>query len=601
METVFFDPGTELALIPTLPGVYRMLDDKANVLYVGKAIDLKRRVSSYFQKTDLSPRIQLMVRQVARIEITITRSDAEALILESNLIKALKPKYNILFRDDKTYPYLMVSDHAFPKITYYRGEPKRPHHYFGPYPNSYAARESVQILQKVFQLRTCEDTVFVHRSRPCLLYQIKQCSAPCVGYISEAEYQEEVRSALAFLEGKSYELLRTLNERMLAAAEAQEFEKAAQLRDQIQALSRMQEKQFVTSQTRQMDCDVIAVVNQDGLNCVNMVMIRAGRHLGDKSFFPSNAEGEEASEVMEAFVAQHYMGLPIPAEIVVNVSVPTVLKALLTKHAKRKVAINVPVTGERRRWLAMAETNACVALRHRVASQATQRYRLAQLRTALELPILERIECFDVSHTQGEATVASCVVYDQGAMQTSQYRRYNITGITHADDYAAMQDVLRRRYGKLVKDQSVLPDVVLIDGGKGQVGTAQKVWAELGLAIPLVGVAKGKERKPGLETLILPYSGKTLQLSADHPGLHLIQSIRDEAHRFAVTGHRARRAKARTHSRLEDIPGIGARRRQRLLVRFGGLKGVAAASIEDLAQVEGISWTLAEKIYQGLR
>lgn len=601
MENVSFDPKSELVLLPSLPGVYRMLDDKAKVLYVGKAIDLKRRVSSYFQKSDLSPRIRLMVRQVARIEITVTRSEAEALILENNLIKALAPKYNILFRDDKSYPYIKISSHTFPKIMYYRGEQKRPHQYFGPYPNSYAVRESLHILQKVFQLRTCEDSVFANRSRPCLLYQIKQCSAPCVGYISQKEYCDSVDNAIAFLRGKQNELIDTLNQRMSVAAEALEFEKAAQLRDQIQALSRIQEKQFVLSRTVQAECDVVAVLEQEGLRCVNVVMIRGGCHVGDKRFFPlHDTMGESLTVLLETFLIQHYTDVLIPGELLVNREVSTVVKACLSERAGRHVSVTVHPIGERRMWLAMAEKNAAVAIQQRSQGQAMQHHRLVQLSEVLALPGIHRLECFDISHTQGEATVASCVVYDKNAMQPSQYRRYNINTVTPGDDYAAMRELLQRRYGRLVQEQGVLPDVVLIDGGKGQVGVALEVWATLGLSLPIVGVAKGEERKPGLETLILPFQRKTLHLPSDHPALHLIQTIRDEAHRFAVSGHRVRRAKARTRSTLEAIPGVGAKRRQRLLLRFGGLKGVAAASMEDLAQVEGISWTLAEKIYHTL-
>ncbi|TCW33780.1 excinuclease ABC subunit UvrC [Gulbenkiania mobilis] len=599
-QPVPFDARPVLATLPNLPGVYRMLDAEGSVLYVGKAIDLKKRVSSYFQKSDLSPRIQLMVRQIAAIETTVTRSEAEALILENNLIKALAPRYNILFRDDKSYPYLMLSAHAYPQMAYYRGELKRSHQYFGPFPNSYAVRESIQILQKVFRLRTCEDSVFANRSRPCLLFQIKRCSGPCTGEIGEEAYREDVRNAAAFLQGKQSELIDGLTRRMMAASEALEFEKAAELRDQVQALARVQEKQFVSSNHSQLDCDVVAVVLEEGMVCVNLVMIRGGRHLGDKSFFPNNPDDTDASANLEAFLAQHYLGAPLPPVIIVNAQIGDTLRDYLVEQAERRLAIVSNPIGERRVWLEMAEKNASLALSQRAATRATQNARLSALVEALELEQAQRFECFDISHTMGEATVASCVVYDKGAMQSSEYRRFNIETAKPGDDYAAMREVLTRRYSRLAEGEGVLPDVVLIDGGKGQVGIACEVLSELGLQLPIVGIAKGEERKPGLETLILPYLQKTIQLPRDHPGLHLIQTIRDEAHRFAITGHRARRAKARTLSTLEDIPGIGPRRRQLLLTRFGGLRGVKAASIEDLARVEGISHTLAEAIYNAL-
>ncbi len=600
MSPAVFDPRPVLAGLPNLPGVYRMLDTSGNVLYVGKAVDLKRRVSSYFQKNDLSPRIRLMVKQVASIETTVTRSEAEALILENNLIKALSPKYNILFRDDKSYPYLMLSGHDFPRMAYYRGELKKPHQYFGPYPNGYAVRESIQILQKVFRLRTCEDSVYSNRSRPCLLFQIRRCSGPCVDEVSREEYAKDVASAVSFLQGKQSELIDDLTARMMAAAESMAFEQAAELRDQIQALSRVQEKQFVSSNSSQQDVDVAAVVISEGMACVNLVMVRGGRHLGDKSFFPQGGEEGDASANLDAFLSQHYLGAPVPPVIVINHPVSDVLKTYLEEQAERKVLLVSNAIGERRVWLEMAEKNAMLALAQRQSSKATQRHRLQQLNEALELEGVERLECFDISHTMGEAIVASCVVYDKEAMQPSQYRRFNITTAKAGDDYAAMREVLTRRYGKLAEGEGVMPDAVLIDGGKGQVGVAVEVFAELGIQLPIIGVAKGEERKPGLETLILPFQQKTLQLRSDHPALHLIQTIRDESHRFAITGHRAKRAKARTTSTLEDIPGIGAKRRQQLLLRFGGLRGVAAASVDDLAQLEGISRTLAEKIYNAL-
>lgn len=599
-KTTGFDARPVLATLPQLPGVYRMIDAEGKVLYVGKAIDLKRRVSSYFQKNDLSPRIRLMVRQIAAIETTVTRSEAEALILENNLIKGLAPKYNILFRDDKSYPYLVLSARDYPQLHYYRGEPRRPHQYFGPFPNSYAVRESIQMLQKVFRLRTCEDAVFANRSRPCLLYQIKRCSAPCTGAISREDYAADVASAVAFLQGRESDLTDRLTERMLAASEALDFELAAELRDQIQALSTMREKQFVSSNAAQHDADVVAVVERDGVFCVNLVMIRGGRHLGDKSFFPANDEGAGVDAVREAFLAQRYLGASLPPLLVLNGEISPALAEQLEAQAERRLNIVQHPIGERRVWAEMAEKNAGLAIMQKVASHATQTHRVAEFNRAMELDGAQRFECFDISHTQGEATVASCVVYDRESMQPSEYRRFNIETARPGDDYAAMREVLTRRYGKLAEGEGKRPDAVLIDGGKGQVRVACEVMAELGLDLPIVGVAKGESRKPGLETLILPYLQKTVQLPHDHPALHLIQTIRDESHRFAITGHRARRAKARVTSTLEDIPGVGAKRRQRLLTRFGGLRGVVAASQDDLAQVEGISRTLAEQIYNAL-
>ncbi|WP_147694507.1 excinuclease ABC subunit UvrC [Vogesella mureinivorans] len=595
-----FDYRPVLASLPGLPGVYRMFDAAGNVLYVGKAIDLKKRVSSYFQKNDLSPRIQLMVAQIASIETTVVRSEAEALILENNLIKALAPKYNILFRDDKSYPYLMLSGHAYPQLAYFRGDPKKPHQYFGPYPNGYAVRESIQILQKVFRLRSCEDSVFSNRSRPCLLFQIKRCTAPCTGEISAEAYREDVRGAVAFLQGKQNELIDALTERMLAASESLAFEQAAELRDQIQALARVQEKQFISSNTSQLDADVVAIAAHGGLVCVNLVMIRGGRHLGDKSFFPQNADEASLAANLEAFLAQHYLGVPLPAVIIHNEQVSPELQALLIEQAEKRLAFVGNPIGERRVWLEMAEKNAQLAIGQKILSVAGQQSRLAALAELMEVEQVARLECFDISHTLGEATVASCVVYDRGGMQPSEYRRFNIETAAAGDDYAAMREALTRRYSRLAAEEGKLPDVLLIDGGKGQVGVALEVLAEVGVDVPIVGVAKGEERKPGLETLIVPHLQKTLQLPRDHAALHLIQTVRDEAHRFAITGHRAKRAKARTSSTLEDIPGVGPTRRQRLLTRFGGLRGVVAASIDDLAQVDGISRALAEKIHNAL-
>jgi excinuclease ABC subunit C len=597
-----FDAQALISGLPHLPGVYRMLNAKADVLYVGKARDLKKRVSSYFQKTAQSPRIALMLTQVATVEITATRSEAEALILENNLIKSLAPRYNILFRDDKSYPYLMLSGHVYPRLGFHRGALDGRHRYFGPFPHTGAVRESIQLLQKIFRLRTCEDSVFQNRSRPCLLHQIRRCSAPCVGLIDSDSYSGDVKNAELFLQGREDEVLQTLGQKMQHAAEALHYEQAAFYRDQIQALSTTQQKQYAES-SRGGDADVIACAREQSAACVNLMMVRKGRQLGDKSFFPHNAEGGTAAEVLQAFLAQHYLNRQVPAVIVVGAEFEArETEALLAEQAGHAVQLVTRPQGGRRAWLQMALKNAQLALAQRLSHASNQEVRLAALREALGLPdTVQRIECFDISHTQGEATVASCVVYDRCDLRNSEYRRYNISGIQAGDDYAAMRSVLQRRYEKISRGEGVVPDLILIDGGKGQVNVAREVLAELGMNdIFLFGVAKGEARKPGLEQLICADARTSIQLAGDNPGLHLIQAIRDEAHRFAITGHRARRGKARVTSSLEGIAGIGARRRKELLARFGGLKGVIGASIDDLAQAHGISRKLAEKIYREL-
>jgi len=597
-----FDPKSFVASLPLLPGVYRMLDKDGQVLYVGKAGQLKKRVASYFQKTNISPRIRLMVSHIARIEITVTRSEAEALLLENNLIKALKPRYNILFRDDKSYPYIVLTGHQFPRLAYYRGALNKQHQYFGPYPNSYAAKESMQLLQKIFRIRTCEDSVFSNRTRPCLLHQIHRCTAPCVGLISEQDYATDMRNATLLLQGKQSEVEGRLRQAMEQAAEEQRYEQAAALRDQLHALHTVQQKQFMDS-GRATDADIVAVAELNGTVCVNLAMVRGGRHLGDKSLFPQNAEGQAPGEVLEAFLAQHYLDRSVPPLILTSleISAAAEFEALLGEQSGHKVQIRHNVSGERRQWLDMAANNALLALRQQAGQQAGQLARLEALRSVLALPQLARIECFDISHTMGEATVASCVVYDQLAMRNAEYRRYNIVGITGGDDYAAMRQALLRRYQKLQAGEGKRPDLVLIDGGAGQLGVACAVMAELNLSdIALMGVAKGEARKPGLEQLLLPHQEKPLQLSPDSPALHLIQQVRDEAHRFAISGHRAKRGKARTASMLEEISGVGERRRRNLLARFGGLQGVRQAGVEELAQVEGISPALAQRIFQQL-
>jgi excinuclease ABC subunit C len=585
-----FDAKSFVSGLPNLPGVYRMLGPEGEALYVGKARDLKKRVASYFNKSAHGPRTQVMLTQVCAMEVTATRSEGEALLLENNLIKSLSPRYNILFRDDKSYPYLMVTGHRYPRLGFHRGAKDRKHRYFGPFPHAYAVRESIQLLQRVFRLRTCEDTVFENRSRPCLLHQIQRCTAPCTGKIAPQPYADDVANAILFLEGKEDEVIRGLTEKMQRASDERHYEQAAIYRDQVRTLAKMQARQYVES-NRGVDADVVACEIEGGIACVNLTMIRGGRHVGDRSFFPANAEGADAPEVVAAFLEQHYVDQPMPPLVVT--SDPVDIEGLEVVN---------PSHGERRVWLDMARKNAALAIAQRVRDRATQEGRLVALRETLALPEgANRIECFDISHTMGEATVASCVVYDRQQMQKSEYRRFNIRDITPGDDYAAMRQVLTRRYERVTAEAGKMPDLVLIDGGKGQVGVASAVLRDLGLhQVCVVGVAKGPERKPGLEELIIESEAKTLQLAPSHPGLHLIQAIRDEAHRFAIVGHRARRGKKRTTSMLNEIPGIGAKRRQALIEHFGGLRGVQAAAIDDIAKVEGISRPLAERIYQHL-
>ena len=592
-----------LADLPHLPGVYRMLGQSGDVLYVGKAIDLKKRVASYFQKAEgLSPRIRLMVAQVASIETTVTRSESEALLLENNLIKTLSPRYNILFRDDKSYPYLVLSGHAYPRLGFHRGALDKRQDYYGPFPGAGAVRESIQLLQKVFRIRNCEDSVFANRSRPCLMHQIRRCTAPCVGLIDAAAYANDVRSATLFLSGKEDEVIETLIARMHAASENQSYEDAALHRDQVSALRAVREKQYVSDVGRR-DADVIACARAGSVTCVNLVMIRGGRHLGDHNHYPQHADAVEEDQVVEAFINQHYQHHPVPQLILLRqVQGADALESVLGEIAGHKVQIIKRPTGARRVWLEMAEKNAQIGATHTATLQANQEARLAALQQALGLPeTAQRFECFDISHTMGEATVASCVVYDQSAMQKSDYRRFNITTPVAGDDYGAMREVLQRRYRRLVTGEGKMPDVVLIDGGKGQLGIAREVMEELGISdITLVGVAKGEDRKAGLEALWMPGRAEPFLLGEHHAGLHLVQQIRDEAHRFAITGHRARRGKARSQSPLENISGVGAKRRQRLLAHFGGLRGLQSASVDELAQIEGVSRALAEKIYQEL-
>ncbi|APV50949.1 excinuclease ABC subunit C [Betaproteobacteria bacterium GR16-43] len=597
-----FDSAAFLAGVPTLPGVYRFKNAAGEIIYVGKAKDLKKRVSNYFQKTHASPRTTMMVGQIADAEYTATRTEAEALLLENNAIKSAQPKFNVLFRDDKSYGYVLITGHKFPQIRFYRGVQHKGNRYFGPFPSAWSVRETIGHLQKIFLLRTCDDTVFAHRSRPCLLHQIGRCSAPCVGKIDVEAYKLDVEHAAQFLSGKDDDVTAAITKVMDSAAERQEYELAAQHRDRIRMLQRVRSGQAVET-AKAGDVDIIVAVEREGVWAVTLAMVRGGRHLGDRTFFPQNAGGSLANDVLEAFMEQHYVLQPAPPKIIVDqLEGPSSMEEVLSESASHPVRINSRPIGEPRLWIDMARKNASLALTTRIAAQETQEARAAALQEfmASEAPVA-RIECFDISHTMGESPVASCVVYDKGGMQTSEYRRYNVKGVEPGDDYGAMKYALEVRYRPLAEGEGRVPDLILIDGGRGQVNAARQVMVDFGLAdIPMVGVSKGVERKAGLEQLVFPDEEEPRILPPHHPALHLIQQIRDEAHRFAITGHRAKRGKARRASRLEEIGSVGPKRRKQLLAHFGGLQGVMAASVDDLARVEGISRTLAERIYNEL-
>lgn len=602
----------QLSMLPTLPGVYRYFDAEGTCLYVGKAKDLKRRVSSYFQKNNLSPRIAIMVSKIARMETTVVRTEAEALLLENNLIKTLAPKYNILFRDDKSYPYLKLSASPFPRVSYYRGGVDKKSRFFGPYPNAGAVREAIGILQKVFRLRTCEDAVFANRSRPCLMGQMDRCSCPCVGKITEEDYAADVENACRFLRGETDDVMQGLRDKMTAASEAWRFEEAAVFRDRIASLNDVMQQQAVETTGGDTDADIIAVAITAGVACVNIAMVRGGRHLGDHAVFPDVVRGTgealAASDVFDAFISQHYLTSKVPDVVVSQAASDREATAeTLSDLAGRRIAFVSEPQSLRRKWLEMAEQGARIALERHLTETAGEKRRVEDLIRVLDLKLTDEqrttltMECFDISHTAGEATQASCVVFRGLGMDSSRYRRFNINDVTAGDDYAAMKEVLTRRYSPVARGEAELPDIVFVDGGRGQVHMARDVFTELGLPLSvIVGVAKGEGRKTGLETLVFADGREPLVLGSESPALMLVAMIRDEAHRFAITGMRAKRSKTRQTSRLEDIDGIGAKRRQKLLTHFGGLKGVKNAGVEDIAKINSFSRSLAQKIYDHL-
>ncbi len=589
--------------LSTGPGVYRMLDGDGQVLYVGKARNLKRRVASYFGKQQSSPKTRAMLKQVRQVEVTVTHTETEALILENNLIKAHRPRYNVLFRDDKSYPYIHLSDHAFPRLSFYRGSRREKGRYFGPYPNSGAIRTTLNELQKLFRIRSCTDSFFRNRTRPCLQYQIQRCTAPCVGYISEADYARDVDNAILFLEGRNRDVIERLVRSMEAAAEKQEYERAAEFRDQVARLRQAQARQYVSGDSG--DFDVIALAGQGNLQCISVLYIRGGHNLGNRTFFPRLPADAEPREVLTAFLPQYYLDRDPPREIITDHEVPdaALLAETLTEQAGQRVAIRHSVRGDRARWLRMAADNAAQALATRLATDRQSREALQALGDALAMEgTPNRIECFDISHTSGESAVASCVVFEEGAALNSDYRRFNLREAEPGDDYAALREALKRRYTRLKKGEGKFPDLLLIDGGKGQLRQAVEVLEELQIeGLTVAGVAKGRDRRPGQERIFLPGRETPLILGSDSAPLHLVQRIRDEAHRFAIAGHRHRRGRSRRSSPLEGIPGLGPKRRRELLKAFGGIQGIRQAGVEDLAAVKGISRELARRIYDEFR
>ena len=599
-SAVVFDGKEFVRELTNAPGVYRMHAADGSLLYVGKAASLKKRVANYFRVEQPSRRIASMVAQIARVEITVTRTAGEALLLENQLIKTLRPRYNVLLRDDKSYPYIVLTDETWPRIAFHRGPRSTPGRYFGPYPSAGSVRETMDLMQKIFKLRTCEDSVFRNRSRPCLQHQIGRCSAPCVGFIATREYDASVRRATLFLEGRSGELVDDLTGSMDAASGRLEFEQAAQYRDTIAGIRKVQARQYVEGE--QVEMDVLACALGQGAACVLLLSFRNGMNQGTRPFFPKLNGADTAEEVLAAFLGQYYLEKTPPREIVLSHDIADLelFEKVFSEQAGRRVEIKPSVRGERARYLELARSNAEHALQAQASSSATQGKRLLALQLLLELPAPpQRMECFDISHTMGEATVASCVVFDAEGPVRAQYRRFNIAGITPGDDYAAMHQALERRF-KRALSEGIVPDLLLIDGGAGQLAQAQQVLAELGVTgVTMVGVAKGEQRRPGHETLVFA-DGHEIRPGVESPGLQLVQQIRDEAHRFAITGHRGRRQKTRETSRLEDIPGIGPRRRASLLKHFGGLAGLKLAGAEEIARVAGVNAALAGRIYASL-
>ncbi len=609
MQDAEFDAKEFLRALTSKPGVYRMMDRRAQVIYVGKAKNLKKRVSSYFREAgQLLPKTRTLMSHTVDVQVTVTHTETEALLLESNLIKEFRPRYNIVLRDDKSYPYIYVTtDQAFPKLAFHRGARRGQGRYFGPYPSAAAVRQTLNLLQKLFLVRQCSESFFNNRSRPCLQHQIKRCTAPCVGLIDEPGYAEDVRHAIMFLEGKSEAVIGELVARMETAARVLDYEFAARYRDQIKSLRRILEHQYVGGAKG--NIDVIAAMCRDGIGVVQVFLIRDGQNLGNRTFFPRNTSGVQPGEILSAFLPQYYLSGPadrlVPSDILVNAPIEQIdlLEAALKERAGRRVSVTEKPRGHRARWVDMAAANAEIALTQQLSSKATLRDQLAAVQDVLSLDEApERIECFDISHTQGEATVASCVVFGPEGPLKSDYRRFNIRDVAAGDDYAAMEQALSRRYSRMQREEAKLPDVVLIDGGKGQLGKAVEVFTRLDIdGVTLAGIAKGPSRKAGLESILLPDAGVPFRLAEDSPALHMLQRIRDEAHRFAITGHRNRREQARTTSRLEEIPGIGAVLRQRLLTEFGGLQGVKRAGVDDLARVRGVSRDLAQTVYDAFR
>ena len=602
-QAFVFDAGDFLKTLTSRPGVYRMLDASGKVLYVGKARNLKKRVASYFRQTGLSVKTQALVGQIAGIEVTVTNTEGEALLLENNLIKKLRPRYNVLLRDDKSYPYIYLStDQEFPRLSFHRGARRGKGRYFGPYPSSSAVRESLHLLQKLFRVRQCEDSFFRNRTRPCLQYQIKRCTAPCVGYVSAEDYAGDVDNTVMFLEGRSRAVIDARVKQMERAAAELRYEQAAEIRDQIASLRRIQEKQYVSNERG--DLDIVACASDRGHTCIQVFFIRRGRNLGNAAFYPGNPAESGEEDVLSAFLSQYYLGRDIPVELLLSHRPADLelLQEVLSDQARRRIRLSTRVRGERARWLKLARSNAEQALAAWLNTRKGYAGRLRELQGALGLAEPpERMECFDISHTRGESTVASCVVFGMEGPLKSDYRRFNIENIQPGDDYAAMEQALTRRYTRLMKGEGKLPDILFIDGGKGQVSSAVSALEELQVSgVRIVGVAKGPERKPGLETLFIAGEGRAVHLPDNSPALHLIQQIRDEAHRFAITGHRQRRARTRRTSALEGIPGVGPKRRQQLLKQFGGLQEVARAGIDDLVNVKGINRALAQQIYDAL-